>query len=62
MNTLQEQQRSCYVCRNEAQGRCEWAHAVGDFCPPWVSEGQVIGSDMGATCNVWELREEPWEK
>lgn len=57
MSTSQEQQRSCFNCRNEAQGRCEWAQAVGDFCPPWVTNGKAIHSDMGAICNVWELRE-----
>ena len=62
MNTPQEQQRSCFNCRNEAQGYCRWALAIGDFCPPWVSDGKVIVSDMGAICNVWELREDVWEK
>ena len=58
MNTAQEQQRSCFNCRNEAKGRCEWARSIGDFCPPWVSEARAIvlegGNEMGAICNVWE--------
>ena len=62
MNAKQEQPRSCLNCRNETQGRCEWARSIGDFCPPWVSEGMAIGSDMGPVCNVWELREAVWEK
>lgn len=62
MNAKQEQQRSCFNCRNESQGRCEWARAIGDFCPPWVSEAHAISSDMGTACNVWELREAAWEK
>ncbi len=62
MSTSQEQQRSCFNCRNETQGCCEWARSVGDFCPPWVSEGAAIGSDMGPVCNVWELREVLWEE
>ena len=62
MRTSPEQQRSCFNCRNESQGRCEWARAIGDFCPPWVSEGKAISNDMGPVCNVWELREAAWEK
>ena len=68
MNTAQEQQRSCLNCRNEDRGYCEWARDIESrnrdcrFCPPWISEGRAIGSDMGDTCQVWELREEPWEK
>ena len=68
MNTPQEQQRSCFNCRNESQGRCEWArdtesrHRACRFCPSWVSEAHAISSDMGTACSVWELREEPWEK
>ena len=58
--------RSCINCRHEDRGYCEWARSVGDFCPPWVSDGMAIvlegGNEMGAICNVWELREEPWEK
>ena len=68
MRTSPEQQRSCFTCRNENLGRCEWArdtesrHRDCRFCPPRISEGRAIGSDMGDTCQVWELREEPWEK
>ena len=62
MSTSPEQPRSCGNCRNENQGRCEWARSVGDFCPPWVSEGRTINSDMGAVCNVWEPGEATWEK
>ena len=62
MSMSHEQQRSCFNCRNEAKGRCEWARAVGDFCPPWVSDGEAISSDMGPDCSVWELREAAWEK
>ncbi len=68
MNTLQEQQRSCFNCRNETQGRCEWARDIESrsrdcrFCPPWVSKGKAISSDLGPVCNVWELREAPWER
>ena len=50
--------RSCLNCRNEDRGYCEWARAIGDFCPPWVSEARAIvlegGNEMGAICNVWE--------
>lgn len=68
MSTPQEQQRSCFNCCNEFQGRCEWARDIESryrdcrFCPPRAYRVQAIGSDMGATCNVWELREEPWAK
>ena len=60
MSTYQKQQRSCFNCLNEAKGRCEWARAIGDFCPPWVSDGKALDNDMGEDCNVWELWEEPW--
>lgn len=54
MNDGKESARSCANCRNEDRGYCEWARAIGDFCPPWVTNGKAIHSDMGAICNVWE--------
>ena len=42
MNDGKESARSCANCRNEDRGYCEWARAIGDFCPPWVSEARAI--------------------
>jgi len=61
---MSTQERSCLNCRNEDRGYCEWG--IEKLCPPWADYPKAIvlegGNEMGAICNVWELREEPWEK